>query len=75
MNLKALARAKFYTQNKSCTPFRLVLHYGAGALPGARRAMGEESLTGKEVNFAFRMEDHGFDAWGQRCIVEREQRL
>jgi class 3 adenylate cyclase len=43
-------------QAQSQTPFRLVLHYGL-ATSGGAPSMGEESLTGKEVNFAFRMED------------------
>jgi class 3 adenylate cyclase len=43
-------------QAEAQTPFRLVLHYGL-ATSGGAPSMGEESLTGKEVNFAFRMED------------------
>ena len=35
--------------------FRMVLHYGA-ATAGAGPSLGEESLAGKEVSFAFRME-------------------
>lgn len=35
--------------------FRLALHYGSVAIGGVP-SMGEESLMGKEVNFAFRME-------------------
>lgn len=43
-------------QEQAESPFRLVLHYGL-ATSGGAPSMGEESLTGKEVNFAFRMED------------------
>jgi class 3 adenylate cyclase len=43
-------------QGQAQSPFRLVLHYGL-ATSGGAPSMGEESLTGKEVNFAFRMED------------------
>jgi class 3 adenylate cyclase len=38
------------------SPFRLVLHFGQ-ATSGGAPSLGEESLAGKEVNFAFRMED------------------
>ena len=37
------------------SPFRLVLHYGQ-ATSGGAPSLGEESLAGKEVYFAFRME-------------------
>jgi class 3 adenylate cyclase len=36
--------------------FRVVLHYGP-AISGGAPSLGEESLAGKEVTFAFRMED------------------
>jgi class 3 adenylate cyclase len=49
-------QSQSYTESQPCTPFRLVLHYGA-ATSGGAPSMGEESLTGREVNFAFRMED------------------
>ena len=43
-------------QQETKPPFRMVLHYGAIVLGGAP-TLGEESLAGREVNFAFRMED------------------
>jgi len=36
--------------------FRVALHFGA-AVSGGAPSLGEESLAGKDVNFAFRMED------------------
>lgn len=44
------------TQTEPLPPFRVVLHYGP-ATSGGAPSMGEESLSGREVNFAFRMED------------------
>lgn len=43
-------------QSQGDIPFRMVLHYGAATSGGAPSA-GEESLSGKEVTFVFRMED------------------
>ena len=48
--LEALKRL----QNDSKLPFRIVLHYGTVFRGGP--SMGEESLSGREVNFVFRME-------------------
>lgn len=42
-------------QQAANPPFRLVLHYGDVLLGGAL-SMGEDSLSGPEVNFVFRME-------------------
>jgi adenylate cyclase len=42
-------------QAEAQAPFRLVLHYGL-ATSGGAPSLGEESLAGKEVYFAFRME-------------------
>jgi adenylate cyclase len=42
-------------QAKEQPRFRVVLHFGQVMMGGAA-SMGEESLLGKEVNFAFRME-------------------
>jgi adenylate cyclase len=42
-------------QAKEQPRFRIVLHFGQVMMGGAA-SMGEESLLGKEVNFAFRME-------------------
>ena len=41
-------------QGGSKLPFRFVVHYGGVFLGGA--SMGEENLSGREVNFIFRME-------------------
>ncbi len=43
-------------QAKAQPPFRVVLHYGM-ATSGGAPSLGEESLSGKDVTFAFRMED------------------
>lgn len=43
-------------QMQGDVPFRMVLHYGAATSGGAPSA-GEESLSGKDVTFVFRMED------------------
>ncbi len=48
--LEALKRL----QSGSPLPFRIVLHHGTVYRGGA--SMGEESLSGREVNFIFRME-------------------
>ncbi len=50
---RALAALK-RLQNGSKLPFRIVLHYGIVFRGGP--SMGEESLSGREVNFVFRME-------------------
>lgn len=42
-------------QQTSPTPFRFVLHHGSVTM-GGMATLGEESLTGREVNFTFRME-------------------
>ena len=43
-------------QEEAQPVFRVVLHYGPAASGGAP-SLGEESLAGKEVTFAFRMEE------------------
>ncbi|HRI15235.1 MAG TPA: adenylate/guanylate cyclase domain-containing protein [Verrucomicrobiota bacterium] len=48
-------------------PFRLVLHLGLVCLGGAP-SLGEESLSGAEVNFVFRMEKLAASL-RQRCMV------
>ena len=47
--------------------FRVVLHFGLVMMGGAA-TMGEESLLGKEVNFAFRMEKLAA-SMGQLCLM------
>jgi adenylate cyclase len=42
-------------QNEGEPQFRMVVHYGAATTGGAP-SLGEESLAGKELSFAFRME-------------------
>ena len=53
--LKALNELKAL-QQKSAPPFRVVLHCGM-ATSGGAPTLGEESLSGREVNFVFRMEE------------------
>jgi len=43
-------------QSMGTVPFRMVLHYGTATSGGAPSA-GEESLSGTDVTFVFRMED------------------
>ena len=43
-------------QSAGNVPFRMVLHYGTATCGGAP-SVGEESLSGPEVTFVFRMED------------------
>ena len=43
-------------QAAGTVPFRMVLHYGTATCGGAP-SVGEESLSGREVTFVFRMED------------------
>jgi class 3 adenylate cyclase len=43
-------------QAGAAVPFRMVLHYGTATCGGAPSG-GEESLSGREVTFVFRMED------------------
>lgn len=52
--LKALEELK-RLQTAAQPPFRIVLHYGQVFMGGAP-SLGEESLSGPEVNFIFRME-------------------
>jgi len=54
-SIKAALTALKELQEKSEPRFRLVLHYGKVFVGGAA-SLGEESLLGNEVNFAFRME-------------------
>lgn len=42
-------------QEKDNPPFRVVAHYGQ-VMAGGAGSLGEESLTGNEVNFVFRLE-------------------
>jgi adenylate cyclase len=48
-------------------PFRMVLHHGLVCLGGAP-SLGEESLSGAEVNFVFRMEKLAASL-RQRCVL------
>jgi len=52
----AAIRALQTFQKRSETNFRVVLHFGK-SISGGAPTMGEESLTGKEVTFTFRMEE------------------
>lgn len=52
--LLALGELKQLQEARS-PAFRLVVHYGQ-VLLGGRGSLGEESLSGREVNFVFRME-------------------
>ena len=52
--------------------FRVVLHFGQVMMGGAA-SMGEESLLGKEVNFAFRMEKLAASL-GQLCLMSEAAR-
>jgi class 3 adenylate cyclase len=54
--------------------FRAVVHHGLVAL-GGTASLGEESLMGKEVNFAFRMEKLGAALGVAFCVSEAAQAL
>jgi len=54
-NVKRAVEMLCQAQNFSQPPFRWVLHYGVVSMGGAM-SLGEASLLGKDVNFAFRME-------------------
>ena len=60
-------------QAKEQPRFRVVLHFGQVMMGGAA-SMGEESLLGKEVNFAFRMEKLA-GSMGQHCLMSDPARL
>ncbi len=55
-NISAALQALKKLQEKGQPPFRVVLHYGVAASGGAP-SLGEESLSGTDVIFAFRMEE------------------
>ena len=52
--IRALVELK-QVQSRNAPSFRIVLHFGLVVI-GGMPSMGEESLMGKDVNFAFRME-------------------
>jgi class 3 adenylate cyclase len=54
--------------------FRLVIHHGQVVL-GGRASLGEESLSGKEVNFVFRMEKLAGQLRLARLVSEPARRL
>jgi adenylate cyclase len=56
-------------QSKEQLHFRIVLHYGL-VCSGGGGSLGEESLSGKEVNFVFRMEKLAA-ALGEACLVSQ----
>jgi adenylate cyclase len=56
-------------QSKGQLHFRIVLHYGL-VCSGGGGSLGEESLSGKEVNFVFRMEKLAA-ALGEGCLVSQ----
>src|SRR5258708_30314036 len=51
----AAMKGLFAARSTSEIEYRVILHHGPVALGGAA-SLGEESLMGPEVNFAFRME-------------------
>jgi adenylate cyclase len=52
-------------QQKGAPPFRIVIHFGPVAIGGIA-SMGEESLMGREVNLAFRLEKLA-GSLGEKC--------
>jgi adenylate cyclase len=60
-------------QQSGQPPFRFVLHRGQVFLGGAA-SLGEESLSGPEVIFVFRMEKLA-GALGERCLLSEAARL
>jgi adenylate cyclase len=60
--------------NAGTVDFRAIVHYGIVALGGAA-TLGEESLMGKEVNFAFRMEKLGATLGIAFCVSEAARAL
>jgi adenylate cyclase len=65
--IAAALRAFSRLQDDSNPAFRVVLHYGQVFMGGAA-SMGEESLLGKEVHFAFRMEKLA-SGIGERMLI------
>ncbi len=59
-------------QTASEIEFRVILHYGKVALGGAA-SLGEESLMGPEVNFAFRMEKVAGEQAVPFCLSQNAQ--
>jgi adenylate cyclase len=68
--LKALKQLQ--EQGKGTPLFRLVLHYGQVSAGGAA-SMGEESLLGPEVSFAFRAEKLAASLGSSRLLTEPAQ--
>lgn len=56
-------------QEEGPMPFRLVVHYGQVAAGGAA-SLGEESLSGNEVNFIFRVEKLASSIGEPRLLTE-----
>ncbi len=59
-------------QDRSNPPFRMVLHYGQVSFSGVA-SLGEEGLSGSEVNFAFRMEKLAANLGIARLLSEAAQ--
>jgi class 3 adenylate cyclase len=59
-------------QSKGQLHFRIVLHYGL-VCSGGGGSLGEESLSGQEVNFVFRMEKLAA-ALKEACLVSQPAR-
>jgi len=61
-------------QEQAQPPFRVVLHYGKVSTGGAA-SLGEESLTGAEVNFVFRMEKMAGSLGEPRLVSQQVREL
>ena len=57
-------------QEQAKPPFRVVVHYGRVSTGGSA-SLGEESLSGMEVNFVFRLEKLAGKLKEQRLLSER----
>ncbi len=72
MAVKATLTALKEMQTQGNPPFRLVLHYGQVSL-GGTAFMGEEGMSGPEVNFIFRMEKLAGSLGAPRLLSEAAQ--
>lgn len=61
-------------QQQATPPFRMVLHHGQIVMGGAA-SLGEESLSGREVNFVFRMEKLAAQLQLPRLVSDPARRL
>ena len=69
----AAALAQMRALQDQCQPaFRIVVHYGQ-VLIGGMASVGEETLSGKEVNFIFRMEKLASSLGRSRLLSESAQ--